>query len=250
MRYLIAILLSSILSCTSHKEPHKTVRTDSIDPDIVLINIGDNTNRSEIAEMLNEINECYPLIVGVDIFFSQQTDSIQESALGKSLQQCNNLVLAFGYDTLYNEMRSESIFRRYARGEGYVNSYTTRGITDQIMPVMERYGAKSESFSTVIAKLWKPELGISFENNKVYPLLFFRDQSQFIVFDKSSLKDKGNCGALKNKIVLIGYLGPGESDKFLVPLSDSKSNQTDNSYAYGLVVQANAIRTILYYAQK
>ena len=62
------------------------------------------------------------------------------------------------------------------------------------------------------------------------------------------LLDTSVCELLKDKIVLVGLLGLGDEDNHFSPIrSNDKEIKPD---MYGIVIQANAIRTILRYEKK
>lgn len=64
----------------------EVARTDKIDPDIILINIG-NGNRSEIAALLLDIDKCSPLMVGIDAIFPRHMESLEDSILAFAIEK-------------------------------------------------------------------------------------------------------------------------------------------------------------------
>ena len=66
IRILFGLIIFVAFSCNPKKVYREVVRTDKIDEDIILFNIG-NISRAEIGELLIGIEKCEPLIVGIDI---------------------------------------------------------------------------------------------------------------------------------------------------------------------------------------
>lgn len=78
MKIFFALLIIVSSACNSKKVYREVARTDKIDPDIILINIG-NGNRSEIAALLLDIDKCSPLMVGIDAIFLRHRESLEDS---------------------------------------------------------------------------------------------------------------------------------------------------------------------------
>jgi len=72
-----------------------------------------------------------------------------------------------------------------------------------------------------------------------YPITFYHNLEEFEVLN-SSANFSSECGQIKDKIVLIGSLGPSEEDIYTTPVTAKSSNKT-----YGTVVIANVILDIL-----
>ena len=74
-------------------------------------------------------------------------------------------------------------------------------------PVKEVGGKLHESFALKISKQWKPEVELNLTANKSIPILFQRRLQQYYYFVREDLHDKEVCRLLKNKIILVGFLG-------------------------------------------
>lgn len=104
-----------------------------------------------------------------------------------------------------------------------------------------------ESFPLKMVSRWKPGFRSNIRVNQNIRINYTRRLKQFICLDGSELlKTNINDFDLPGKIILLGYLGPGEEDKHFTPLrlvnEEYKDNEPDT---YGLVIIANEIRTIL-----
>lgn len=249
MKIFFALLIIVSSACNSKKVYREVVRTDKIDPDIILINIG-NGNRSEIAALLLDIDKCSPLMVGIDAIFPRHRESLEDSILAFAIEKVSNDILAYRFNSTGNVDRSIDEFRKFASDEGYVDLDRREGVSSHFTPMKKVDGKLYESFALKTIKKWKPEFKYNLTVDKSIPILFQRSQQQYYYFVKEDLHDKNVCDLLKNKIVLIGYLGPGDEDKQYTPIRINDKDQEGKPDTYGLVIQANAIRTILEYEKK
>ena len=106
-----------------------------------------------------------------------------------------------------------------------------------------------ESFAYKIVKYWKPDFKPDFEINDQIPINYQRPLENFLRLDGSFLLETSiDNFDLKNKIFLLGYIGPGKEDKYSTPLRFiGKEFEHNDPDTYGLVIIANQIRTILNY---
>jgi hypothetical protein len=249
MKVSFAMLLVLSFACNSKKVYREVARTDKIDPDIILMNIG-NSNRTEIAAFLLDIDKCMPLMVGIDVIFPKHRESSEDSILATAIEKVSNDILAYRFDSTGQEERSIDKFRKFASDEGYVDLDRREGVSSHFTPIKKVDGKLYESFALKTIKKWKPEFKYNLTVDKSVPILFQRSQQQYYYFVKEDLLDKNVCELLKNKIVLVGYLGPGDEDKQYTPIRSNDKDQEGKPDTYGLVIQANAIRTILEYEKK
>jgi len=249
MKILFALLLFGSFTCNSKKVYREVARTEKIDPDIILFNIG-NSNRAKIAALLLDINKCSPLMIGVDVVFPKHKESEEDSILSAALEKMNNDILAYRFDSTGKEERSIDKFRKFASDEGYITLDRREGISSHFTPIKDVNGKLYESFALKVIKQWKPEFKYDLTLDKSVPVLFQRSQQQYYYFVKADLLDKNVCELLKNKIVLVGFLGPGDEDKQFTPIRSNDKDQEGKPDTYGLVILANAIRTILEYEKK
>lgn len=249
MKILSALFLIVTFACNSKNVYREVARTEKIDPDIILFNIA-NSNRAEIAALLLDIDKCSPLMVGVDITFPKHKEFLEDSILADALEKTNNDILAYRFNSAGKEVRSIDEFRKFASDEGYVNLDRREEVASHFIPVRNVDGNLHESFALKIIKRWKPELKYNLPAGKSIPILFLRSQQQYYYFIRKDLLDENVCELLKGKIVLVGFLGPGDEDKHYTPIGGDDKDQEGKPDTYGLVIQANAIRTILQHMEK
>jgi CHASE2 domain-containing sensor protein len=240
------ILLNILFSCNSQERYFVDI-TNRVDPDIVLVNIG-NVNRATIGEMLLMIYRCNPKVIGFDGWFLDERGSSQDSVLISALDSIQNDVLAYYIDSTNSIIKSNTRFSSLA-DEGLVAVEEIKGLASAITPIQTINNIEHSLFALKISKLWEPEFKTSLKTNQTIPIKYTRMLDQFIHFDYSDLKDVAP-ETLRNKIILLGFLGPGNEDKHFTPIRLTRAYDTDDPDTYGLVIIANEIRTILDYEKK
>ena len=223
--------------------------TDKVDPEIILINIGDG-DRASIANLLLLIDSCKPVLIGVDAWFIGEKDSVRDTQLHAAFRIIQNDILAYTLDSAGNPLYSNKNFRAWVSDEGLAWSESYNGLSTDIIPIKLINKEPHENFSLKIIKHWKPGFKHTLKLNEPIHIKFSRTLRQFSHFEGSELREKNVCEYLKNKVVLVGYIGPGNLDKHFTPIRHVKEYKDDEPDTYGLVIQANAIRTILEYEKK
>jgi CHASE2 domain-containing sensor protein len=216
------------------------------DPEIVLFNIGDG-DRAEIADLLAQLEQCSPSIIGIDAVFLRDGDPLKDSALEQVLSDIKNDVLAYRFDSTGKLETPIRDFSVNAKEEGFINLERENGLSNHFTPIIEKTGVVYESFALKVIKLWKPSFNLSIIPNKSVPIRFKRSQEDFHCFEKPNLKESKVREFLSKKIVLVGYLGPSLEDKHFTPLRSKLKVQNGQPDTYGVVIIANEIRTLLEY---
>lgn len=220
----------------------------NLDREIVFFNIGDG-DRADIADLLLQIEKCQPLVIGVDALFIEKTEPSKDSALEHAFAVMKNDVIAYKFDSTGKVEKAVDEFRSKASGEGFIDLEWENGLANHFTPMRDINGAIYESFALKIIKLWKPSYELSVLPNKSIPIRFKRSQEDFDYFEKPNLEENDVRELLSNKIVLVGYLGPSSEDKHFTPLRSKLKTPSNEPDTYGVVIYANAIRTLLeYYA--
>ena len=235
-------------SIEKSKNNYSVKLTDKIDPDIVLINIKDG-DRAFIANLLLTIDSCKPILIAIDAFFTDEKEQAQDSALINAFSIVKNDILAYSLDSVGKPLKSNVKFTSLAGEEGLSISEKVNGLSSNIIPLRVIDNKIYELFALKIIKHWKPEFGHDIKPNQVIPIKFARTLEQFIYFDDLH-KINNFCEYLRNKVVLLGYLGPSNEDKQFTPIRIVKKYNDDQPDTYGLVIVANEIRTILEYEKK
>ncbi|QNA42700.1 CHASE2 domain-containing protein [Lacibacter sediminis] len=243
--YLIFIF-SFFLNC---KNPVPKVNlVGSADPDIVLVNIEDG-NREFISKILLKIDSLKPILIGIDVFFISKKTPQEDSALINSLQKVYNDILIYGLGNNNPFEHSDSAFTQYVTDEGYLKYDRTLSLISNMTPLPKIENTVHESFAYKIVKHWKPDFKLDIKENQQIPINYQRTLDKYLKLDGSLLIGTNiDNFELKDKIFLVGYIGPGREDKYSTPLRFvGKELEHDEPDTYGLVIIANEIRTLLDY---
>lgn len=241
-------LLFGFTFCLGCQEKYFVELNNRIDPDIVLVNLGE-IDRAAIGKLLLTISRCRPAVIGVDAWFPVEKDKPKDSILVAALASIQNDILAYHFDSVGTIVKSHNKFSAVVKDEGVVNGEYTNGLATGMKPLQIVNNTSHKLFSLKIIELWKPGFETGLKPGQIIPIKFTRTLNQFFHFDYSEIEEI-DCGAFYDKIVLIGFLGPGNEDKHFTPIRLVKKYNDNEPDTYGLVIIANQIRTILEYEKK
>ncbi len=224
--------------------------------DIVLVNI-ENLDREGIAMLTEKINNTRPKVIGLDIFFENRVDTIGDPLLEKAFRNASDkLVLAGRYDM--NTQSYNENYRYYKNiAYGHADLVTNNERTKPVRTFHPRHKSKSGylySFAAKIAEKAAPEKFKELEerNKKKELINYTGDRNTFVSLNYRDVlaSPPEELNFLKDKIVLLGYLGGmnrksgDEDDKFFTPVN---TNYVGRSLPdmYGLTIHANIISMIL-----
>jgi CHASE2 domain-containing sensor protein len=237
------------------------------DDNIVIVNIG-YRNRAEMAQIIEIISANEPKVIGGDIFFDQEVDTIDvigTNLLSDEIKSINNLVLASAFlgetdDGIDKIARQSPMISKYVK-EGIVNLNIATddpeyGTVRSFKPVTDINDASHISFgflvasfldSTVLKYASKDEMMIRWygygNHNSVNLGIFKTFDSNHILNGEFEKQD------IEGKIVLLGFMGetlgdyvPGEI--FFTPLNKKIIGRSLPDM-YGIEVHANIIKMII-----
>lgn len=232
------------------------VQSPVADPNIILVNIED-LGRKDIAALVDKIYQANPAVIGLDVFFSDNKDSVGDPLLhGSVLKAADKLVMAGFYneeDKIFN-----ADYKTFAGSVyGHANILTNEDRTDVVRKFQPAYKVGDTmvySFAAAVAKKYsqpafdkllshknKPEY-INYKGNKNTYVLLNHQQIM-----KDSLAD---ISFLENKIVLVGFLGGTTkstedfNDIFYTPVNTHYYGRALPDM-YGLVIHANTVSMII-----
>ena len=204
------------------------------DTNVVLVNI-QFKNRAEIAQMLDIINKYEPKVVGIDAFFRKEKGPAQDFPLAMALSQTKNLVLV---NELVTTDETKDVFDSLQFSNPMFNETANNGFANVLSSAKGQgfrtvkefypfqYIGNTESlypnFSTKIVELAKPE---AFEFLKARghfteTINWTGNYRKFTAFDAHQiLGEIGDLSVMKDKIVLMGYIGQQLGDRDLVDVS-------------------------------
>ena len=230
------------------KPVHSIELTDTLDPDIILINIGKG-DRAYIAGLIQSIDSCKPAVIGIDVFFDVEKNGSLDSALIAAFSISKNDVIAYGLDPAGRPILPQEKFSQFASAKGLMNSERIHGLVSRFTPTRRVDNTTDEVLALKIIQLWKHGFQHNLPSGKSIQIRFTRTNRNFINIDGSDISNL-EPGLLENKIVLLGYIGPNEEDKYYTPIPLVYGSPNDNPDMYGLVILANQIRTLLDYQKE
>lgn len=246
--FILGLLYLLVISINRGKNIDNTL-LNNIHSDIVLINIQEG-DRAFIGEAIKIIDSCNPALIGVDAWFVDEKEKVSDSILCEALKSSRKDVLAYTIDTGGQIVKSNIKFSRLASTEGlavFAENIKNRSIS--MIPVQKIDTSIHEQFALKILQNWKPSFRHAFKVNQLIPIEFTHSLENFVHLNASDLFSKNYCEQLRNKVVLLGYLGPKNIDKHFTPFGLEKKEYLNQPDTYGIVVIANAIQTILKYKE-
>ncbi|MEM1137008.1 MAG: CHASE2 domain-containing protein, partial [Bacteroidota bacterium] len=234
---------------------------------IVLVNIGDaSRGRESIAQEIAILNKYNPKVIAIDakFFGLKEEDPMGDFQLATAIQEAENFVLASefavtsdtstGWDTLYTP---PPLFANNAQ-TAYVNvgnSDFGDFTTWRTIPVREKAknGRKEPCFPVKIAALYDEGAAKKFmdRGNEIENIYFKGNLEKFWKLDvEDVLKESFTPELIKDKIVIMGYMGDHytdyffDEDKFYTPLNEKQVGRGTPDM-FGVVVHANIVSMIL-----
>ncbi len=233
----------------------------NLDTNIVLVNIG-QFNRAQIANQVNMINSFQPSVVGIDAIFEKRTSAVNDLLLKQAFSKTENLILVGILDN-YDE--KNKYYKKYTKPNpilcknvvyGYANLPTKFGASSKTIRAFRPYSFVNNS----IVKAFSVKVVESYDKNAFLNLVKRTNESEIINYrgnidkfktlDTEVFLDKNpDLSFLKNKIVLMGFLGNSLTEKTLEDIYFTPLNETyaGRSYPdmYGVTIHANIISMML-----
>lgn len=231
------------------------------DTNIVLVNLG-NLSRKEIAEQIKLINEYKPRVIGIDAIFEEAKDSVGDSILADAFSSTRNLVLVSkltGYnddDELFDSIKYSVPKFDHHSSNGFANlpnddevNYRT---IREFRPYANVKNKKVKAFASKITQLGDSDAysKLNERNNETERINFVGNYDKFYFIDAVQLFDeKYNLNFMKDKIVLLGFMGLDLNTKTLEDIYFTPMNKryAGKSFPdmYGVVIHANIISMML-----
>ncbi|MEQ8359415.1 MAG: CHASE2 domain-containing protein [Cytophagales bacterium] len=223
----------------------------SFEQDIALVNLSD-LDRGKISEVINIINSKQPDVVAIDVQFYGREKPSDDYKLLLALEHCKNLVmisLIANYDG-----RKEKDYTEFTYGSmpefligaktGFANVILENDRSLRKFSIYEKVKGKIEYHFAI-------QVAMSFDSIKT--MEFIRSKPRIVNVDYVAgkglkvfsaddvLQERVSQNDIRGKIVMFGFLGPGDEDKFYTPLNENP-NEPD---MYGLEYLANIVAQVL-----
>lgn len=222
-----------------------------VDDRIVIVNIG-YLDRSSLTSILNIVSAEEPRVIGLDVMFEIEKDSISDAILFEQLKSTPDLVLAAKLD--WNDSKhplKESVFKDTALTLGFVNFVgAEKGTIRYFSPVEKENKLKHQSFASAIINIVNPDAykKLIARKKPVETINYTRHQHKYPLVDGAQLLEGSVVeGIFKNKIVLLGYVSASPfdiEDKYLTPMNEKFAGKTFPDMN-GVMIHANIISMIL-----
>lgn len=235
---LFIFVILGISGCTSKYAQFVNIKP-GIDPTVVLVNASEY-NRSELAEILTNLKPCEPAVVAIKLLFVERRGE-EDHKLASAIKKCERVILAENFDAHGRSVKSNPIFLDSALSSGIVSGFLDEdGVFTEFEPLYEDYQGKKDSFAAEIAFAFFPtsDLYTKFHIQESRPVTYVRDLDNFKLIDPTNFR----CEDVRDKIVIIGYLGPDDSENHITALDMVKGN---NTKTYTTVTIANEVLNIL-----
>jgi CHASE2 domain-containing sensor protein len=202
-------------------------RSQEMDRQIVLVDVG-NLTRTEIANQISIINSLKPRVIALDVQFKKRFHDEGDKKLFEALKNCKSLVMTSSINNLGGGVfvTSGSIweFANLQTRQGFINTILEDNLLRKFL-VWEDTDIGNQNkqfhFSVSIAMEYDSLKASHFVHNnpKVVSINFSGGNRRFVkistndvLFEKLSKRD------IEGKIVIFGYLGPTEEDRFNTPV--------------------------------
>jgi CHASE2 domain-containing sensor protein len=227
--------------------------SQTADRNIVLINV-ETLDRAGVADEIAVINSLNPKVIAVDLQFSNRTEYQNDLRLISELVKCKNLIMV---SSIENYTGNDVEYRMFTFGSLPEFSIMAKtGFSNTLheedeFKTLARFsthekvdGSIEYHFGVRVAMAFDSLKAIHFveRNPRIIEVDYRNGKRKFKTFSAAEvLNRKITRGDIEGKIVIIGFLGPGDEDKFYTPLN-TNPNEPD---MYGLQYLANIVAQVL-----
>jgi len=238
----------------------KLLPPQTLDTNVILVNIG-TLNRLQIAQQVKILNSFHPKVIAIDAIFNTKKNKVADSILSRQLDNCDNLILV-GILKIYNEDKDYyedydlplDYFLRNAV-IGYANLPTKFGAHSKTIRSFRPYSkVKDKLFPSFAVRIVEAFDKSAYQElvtraNDLEIINFKGNFDKFITLDTDIIKQNLKLDFIKDKIVIIGFLGNSLSqqsleDIYFTPLNPVYAGRS-NPDMYGAVIHANIVSMIL-----
>ncbi|WP_339660339.1 CHASE2 domain-containing protein [uncultured Polaribacter sp.] len=218
--------------------------------DVIVINIK-QSDRLTIAQAIDKVAKQNPKAIGLDILFREQKHPYIDSILKNTLQNTKNIVTAYFFEN-DSIIKNHDYFSNDNEQLGYINV----NLEEQDGVIRDFIGVKKSSktaysFATQLAltagSIKNDELLKKLEDQ--LPINYIGDKSSFLTYDIEEILENKPIPALKNAIVLFGYVGTPTDNKFdiedkhFTPLNAKIAGRALPDM-YGIYIHANIVKML------
>ncbi|AOW20329.1 hypothetical protein LPB138_06390 [Urechidicola croceus] len=226
--------------------------TTKISPKIIIINI-EQKDRFQIAQLLQNLIKSNPKVIGLDIIFKEKKEVFSDSILASALNS-DKVVQSYLIENK-KIINNDPIFHNN-KSKGYINL----NFDSKTNVIREFIGIKKidnkiyNSFSTEITKKFLEDKWEEFKYDKRLTknksIKYQGQLNSFLTFGFDEFELLDNKSIVKDKIVLLGYLGTPTGniydieDKHFTPLNKEVAGKSIPDMN-GIIVHANIINMLI-----
>jgi CHASE2 domain-containing sensor protein len=206
--------------------------------------------------VISKLNRLSPAVIAIDLTFVNNSTYDDDLRLLTAIEACKSLVMASAI-LRYREVEGDHDFEGYMyqtephfllnAKTGFVNAlggHDTENSLSKFSTYVKVNGEIEYHFSVRTAMVYDSLKAFEFVkgNPKIVTVDYKDGKRKFKTFSSSYVRDgKLVHEDISQKIVMLGFLGPGDEDKFFTPLN-SNSGRPD---MYGLEYLANVVSQVL-----
>lgn len=255
-RYIIALIIGTVISGVAVilyqsmdtynqlDERYVQLKTGKAE-EIVLINLG-NADRAAIAQTISRIGQCEPRLLVIDFLFREFNGDAADSALLRAIDK--HRVLLPSKNGGQGTFGIDQNFQQAAADVGFTDigiSKDGRNLVTDVNLYYDLNGRRDYHLAHKIVSRIDPVAAHNFDmtvKNPIVDVVITRLSSQFETLD---YRDELICDILKDKLVIAGYLGPGDEDKFRTYATYRDDVEGSGKDMYGPVVLANQVLMVM-----
>lgn len=221
-----------------------------VDERIVLVNIGD-LNRSEITDLIKEIDSAEPGLIGVDVIFAKDDNYEVNRRLKSVLAEAKAINAFILSDTISSNLSTITATQGYvnltiSEATGILRSF--EGIRNSDKNVEYAFAAQLiRQFDK--GRHWNKQ-HLEKKLKKIKRIKFYGHYNAFPYMEGKEIIHGENTNKLRNKLVIVGYLGQPTGnvndveDKHFTPLNQNPLGKGIPDM-YGITVHANIANMLL-----
>jgi CHASE2 domain-containing sensor protein len=216
--------------------------------EIVLVNIK-HADRFQLAQTISKIAEQKPKVIGLDIIFKDRKLEFTDSILKSVLDVNKNIVTSYFHDK-DSVVNNNDYFKLKNENKGYIN-LNLKGQNTVIRDFIGVKGKDNKEFAfttqLALAAGYIDKANALKELKKPIPINYIGNKDVFLNFDIDEISTYA-IPALKDAVVILGYLGDGEEnydieDKHFTPLNEEWVGRAVPD-TYGVVIHANILNML------
>lgn len=216
---------------------------------IILVNIK-HSNRFELSQVIEKIQDEKPKAIGLDVIFNDKKSPITDSILKSVLLKYKNIVTSYYYEN-DNLIVSDAYFKNDHEIKGFIN-LNLKNQNNVIRDFLGVKDIKNQEFSfaaqLALTAGYIDNKYVLEELNHSIPINYIGNKDVFLNFDIDEILASENIPAIKDAIVIMGYLGEGNTqfdieDKHFTPLNKAWVGRAIPD-TYGVVIHANILNML------